>query len=56
MCSKAAEAITTSRTIHGEIKPLVVSVQASKNETHGKICTAISKSVEQAKIQKVIIY
>ena len=54
MCSKATEAITASRAIRGEIKPLVVSVQASKTETHGKISSAISKNVEQAKIQKVI--
>ena len=53
LCSKAVEIVTTSRTIRGEIKPLVVSVQASKSEAHGKICTAISKNVEHARIQKV---
>jgi hypothetical protein len=55
LCSKANEGITTSRTIRGEIKPLVVSVQASKTEAHGKIHTAISESVEQAKVQKVTL-
>ena len=45
--------MTTSRNLRGEIKPLVVSVQASKTEAHGKIYTAISERVEQAKIQKV---
>ena len=53
LCSKANEVVTTSRSIRGEIKPLVVSVQASKTEAHGKIHTAISESVEQAKLQKV---
>ena len=53
LCSKANEVNTTSRTLRGEIKPLVVSVQASKTEAHGKIHTAISESVEQAKVQKV---
>ena len=53
LCSKANEVIIASRTIRGEIKPLVVSVQASKTEAHGKIQTAISESVEQAKLQKV---
>ena len=53
MCSKTAESIAASRTVRGEIKPLVLSVQSSKTETHGKICSAISKSVEEAKIHKV---
>ena len=53
LLSKATEGITTSRTIRGEIRPLVVSVQANKTEAHGKISTAISESVEQAKKQKV---
>ena len=45
--------MANSRGIRGEIKPLVVSVQTSKTETHGKICSAISKSVEEAKTRKV---
>ena len=53
LLSKATEGIITSRTIRGEIRPLVVSVQANKTEAHGKISTAISESVEQAKKQKV---
>ena len=53
LCSKANEVIIASRTIRGEIKPLVVSVQASKTEAHGKIQIAISESVEQAILQKV---
>ena len=52
LCSKANEVISTSCSIHGEIKPLVVSVQASTTEAHWKIHTAISESVEQLKCRR----
>ena len=53
LCSKAVELITASKTVRGEIKSLVVSVQARKTEAHEKITSTIAKHVQEARAEKV---
>lgn len=53
LCSKAAEVITASKAVRGEIKSLVVSVQARKTEAHEKITSTIAKHVQEARAEKV---
>ena len=56
LCTKAVESISASRRVRGEIKSLIVSVQTKKMEAHGKITSAISRKVEQAKTQQVSVH
>ena len=53
LCSKATEVITASKTVRGEIKSLVVSVQARKTEAHEKITSTVAKHVQEARAEKV---
>ena len=53
LCSKAAEVITASKAVRGEIKSLVVSVHARKTEAHEKITSTIAKHVQEARAEKV---
>ena len=53
LCSKATEVVGGSKAIRAEIKSRVVSVQASKTETHKKTSDAISRNMQEAKSKKV---
>ena len=53
LCGKAVEVITASKAVRGEIKSLVVSVQARKTEAHERITSAIAKHVQEARAEKV---
>ena len=53
LCSKAAEMITASKAVRGEIKSLVVSVQARKTEAHEKITSTVAKHIQEARAEKV---
>lgn len=45
--------VTASKAVRGEIKSLVVSVQARKTEAHEKITSTIAKHVQEARAEKV---
>ncbi|XP_064402065.1 uncharacterized protein LOC135347883 isoform X2 [Halichondria panicea] len=49
LCSMAIEVVCGSKAIRAEVKSRVVSVQASKTETHKKTSDAISRNMQEAK-------
>ena len=53
LCSQALEMVTASRAVRGEIRSLVVSVQARKTQARERITTAVAKNMEEAKAHKV---
>lgn len=52
LCSQALALVTASRGVRGEIKSLVVSVQARKIQAHERITAAVAKNMEEAKTHK----
>ena len=48
--------MNASRAVRGDIKALVISVQASKTDAHKKIADSISRNIQDARTRKVNVF
>ena len=56
LCTATVDVMNASRAVRGDIKALVISVQASKTDAHKKITDSISRNVQDARTRKVNMF